>query len=514
MTWFPIPFFYRASLRRTAGLLGILIAVVVACGLIPGRGWALTLKAAHSHGEGQRELRHRVIEVLADQLAQRTGSLEIKIYPRGILFREGELWTGLTSGTLEIAALPLVRLRGLDPMFAAPSLPGLAATEDRIHAFSREAAMEKIRAALEARGVRVLADMWVPGVFIGEGSTCLGGPESLKAKRVAAGGRMAGDLAQGQGADLAPLAVGDAPQLLDGGKGISVVVAPELDLIDGGAPKGRACVTLSNGIVPWFDYEPILMSQKAWNLLTPSQAQALTEAAAFAESYGRQMMDMSLQERLQSFKGDRLTWAAFTESNYRAWRRLSLPVLAQLVGLPMSVVAPKEDGITIAHPTAPPPSSPRPSTPQAEPEPKPEPKVAAPTIAPPAIAPPAMAAPEVAAPEVVLEGNAQPTGGVIKSDSPEKPLGVRYVIKRKSDDSGAMVSGEGAAGIRVAPREIAPPASVTDPKDTTEGTERDAKTMAENATAAPVAVAGDGQAKAVGVDEGSRSTIPPLGLGP
>lgn len=292
------------------------------------------------------------MEVLANQLAQRTGGVGIKIYPRGILFREGELWTGLTSGTLEIAVLPLARLRALDPIFAAPTLPGLAATEDRAHALSKGPAMEKIRAALEARGVRVLADMWVPGVFLTEGRTCLGAPDSLKDERVAAGGRMAGDLAMGQGAELAPMELGDAPQLLDGREGISVVVAPELDLIDGGAPKARTCVTLSNGIVPWFDYEPILITQKAWNLLTPSQGEALTEAAAFAESYGRKMMNQSLQTRLQGFAKDTVTWSVFTEEDYRAWRRLSLPVLSRLVDLPLSVLAPEEDRITVDNPNS------------------------------------------------------------------------------------------------------------------------------------------------------------------
>ncbi|WP_413203523.1 TRAP transporter substrate-binding protein DctP [Rhodospirillum sp. A1_3_36] len=521
MIWFPVPFLCRGSLRRTVRLLGLLVAVVAAIGLLAGQGWALTLKAAHSHGEGQRELRHRVLEVLADQVAQRTGSLQIKIYPRGILFREGELWTGLTNGTLEIAALPLVRLRGLNPMFAAPSLPGLAATEDRIHAFSREAAMEKVRVALEARGVRVLADMWVPGVFIAEGSTCVGEPDLLKGERVAAGGRMAGDLAEGQGADLAPSELGNAPRLLDGREGISVVVAPELDLIDGGAPKGRACVTLSNGIVPWFDYEPILISQKAWNLLTPSQSQALTEAAAFAESYGRQMMDKSLETKIQGIKGDHLTWVAFTEADYRAWRRLSLPVLAQLVGLPMSKVAPKEDRITVARPSKPTSTSTAPSAAKGAPE------MAAPKVAAPEMDGFKVGGEENAGPTNSGTTNTGPTGNVVQSDRPEKSVDVRYVIKRKGEkNSGALPKESvpadkssqepqspspkvGATAPPVAPGKTAAPAPKAEPTDTTGDAQGDTDTTALTGEPAAAARDGNGKVKAVGLESN-----PPPGLGP
>jgi TRAP-type C4-dicarboxylate transport system substrate-binding protein len=333
---------------RTRRPLFVTLALLTALALAPGAR-ALTLKAAHSHGESQRELRNRVMEVLANQLDQRIGGLSVKIYPRETLFKEGELWTGLTSGTLEIAALPLARLRDLDPIFGAPSLPGLAPDEDHAHAFSTSPAMGRVVAALEGRGVRVLAHVWVPGTFVSTGD-CLAAPDDFKGERIAAGGRMVGDLAQARGAESLAAAQGNGPHLLDGGQGVSVVAATEMDLTGGGHPEGSVCVTLGNGYFPWFDYEPIVIARSAWNRLTPSQQAALTEAAAFAESYGRKMMGRSLETRLQSAVRGAMTWKPFTKEEYEAWRRLSLPVLASLVDLPLSAIDSRADRIAVANP--------------------------------------------------------------------------------------------------------------------------------------------------------------------
>ncbi|ABC22639.1 C4-dicarboxylate ABC transporter substrate-binding protein [Rhodospirillum rubrum] len=316
---------------RALSRLCLVVPLIGLCLTAVPSAYALTFKAAHGHGDGMDDVRQRVIEVMAKTLAQSRSGLAIKIYPRGKLFELEDLWTGLTGGTLEIANLPLARLRALDPVFAAPTLPGLAQSVDEAYGLAATPMMAAVRGALAQRGMRVLADIWLPGALVFSGRSCLADPPALAGRTVAAGGRLLGDLAVGQGARASALDEGRGRALLRALPDL-VAVLPEVDVLTTLSPAPPACVLLAEGAGAWFDYQPVIVSEAALARLTPAQRAALDEAAAAAELYGRRAQDKGPQARGAILEKRGLTWAVPTAAEAEAWAALGKPLLSTLVG--------------------------------------------------------------------------------------------------------------------------------------------------------------------------------------
>ncbi|GEO80472.1 type 2 periplasmic-binding domain-containing protein [Pararhodospirillum oryzae] len=313
----------QAGLQALGMLLGL------------GLGWtgfplplmAHTLKAAHGYEEGLRETRHRMLEVLARELAAREPSLRLKIYGRGRLFTPAEMWIGLMSGTLEVASLPLTTLRGVDPVFARPARPGLATTLEDAYGLAQGPLMRTVRETLARHGVRVLADLWLPGALIARDGSCAHRPADLAGKRFDPGGRPLGGVARAHGAVLQE--ADKAPVSGPSREPAAVEAVAELDILGGLPLPASACVTLPGPAAPWFEYHPVLMSEKTWAGLSERQQAAVMEAARSAETYARVALSRALaasEARLATAAREGARVEFFTPEEARAWIPPAPPV--------------------------------------------------------------------------------------------------------------------------------------------------------------------------------------------
>lgn len=321
----------RERMRRLSIAAGLL-AVGLALGGLASPVQATTLKAAHPYGDSLREVRHRLLEVMARELRRRAPDLDLKIYPRGRLFAASELWLGLTSGTLELALLPLAPLAGVDPVFADPGLPGLVTTSAEAKALHDAPLMQAVRRALLDRGVRVLADVWVPGAFVSRDGVCRHAPADFAGVTLADGGRAVGEIAATQGARRGA----------DEAKA-QVVAQPDLDLLT--AEGTGLCASVAGPGAVWFDFQPLVMGERAWQRLSPGDQVALRQAAAAAQEYARVAVEQAMEApdvRLEAFvkQGGRLH--VFTPEDLLAWSALARSRLDQALvpALPPAVPQP------------------------------------------------------------------------------------------------------------------------------------------------------------------------------
>ena len=91
-----------------------------------------------SHQWSNKDIRHQVAQIVADEVAAADVDLEIKIFGSKSLFKPREQYRPLTRGQLDMTVLPLSYAGGQQPAFNLTLMPGLVKNHD--HAARRSKA--------------------------------------------------------------------------------------------------------------------------------------------------------------------------------------------------------------------------------------------------------------------------------------------------------------------------------------------------------------------------------------
>ena len=77
-----------------------------------GESIAKTLKASHQwpgtkRADGKFDVRHEMVQIIADEIKKANVGIDIRIYPAKSLYKPKEQWKPMTTGQLDISAFPL-----------------------------------------------------------------------------------------------------------------------------------------------------------------------------------------------------------------------------------------------------------------------------------------------------------------------------------------------------------------------------------------------------------------------
>ena len=84
---------------------------------------AIELRASHQWNT--KDVRHKMVQIIADELAKANVGATVKVYPTKSLYKPKEQWAPLTTGELDISAFPLAYAAKRHPEFDSTLMPGL-----------------------------------------------------------------------------------------------------------------------------------------------------------------------------------------------------------------------------------------------------------------------------------------------------------------------------------------------------------------------------------------------------
>ena len=106
-------------------LLGTTVAATVLAASVAG---AADLRLSHQWSN--KDVRHKVAQIVADEVAAANVDLNIKIFPTQSLFKAREQYTPLSRGQLDMTVLPLSYAGGQRPAYNLTLMPGLVKNHD------------------------------------------------------------------------------------------------------------------------------------------------------------------------------------------------------------------------------------------------------------------------------------------------------------------------------------------------------------------------------------------------
>ena len=97
-----------------------------------------------SHQWSNKDIRHQVAQIVADEVAAADVDREIKIFGSKSLFKPREQYRPLSRGLLDMTVLPLSYAGGQQPAFNLTLMPGLVKNHDHAARLSASPFMEAL----------------------------------------------------------------------------------------------------------------------------------------------------------------------------------------------------------------------------------------------------------------------------------------------------------------------------------------------------------------------------------
>lgn len=274
-----------------------------------------------SHQWPSSDIRGKMTEILANQVKKSDVGLEIRIYPAQSLFKAKEQWSALVRGRLDLTALPLDYASGRHPEFSATLMPGLVRTHERAQRLNNSKFMSMIKDVINKAGVKVIADAWLAGGFVSQ-KQCITNPDSVKGLTMRAAGPAFERMLKGGGASITSMSSADIYTAMQTGV-LDAANTSSASLISYRIYEQAKCLTKPGKNALWFMYEPILMSMKTWNSLTPQQQHAVMAGGKKAEAFFSKKSAALDQKLVSVYRKHGVKVVGMSDADFQAWMAIA-----------------------------------------------------------------------------------------------------------------------------------------------------------------------------------------------
>lgn len=295
------------------------VAAVATLCLLSSASFAETLKLSHQWSEG--DVRHKVAQMVADEVAAAGVDLEIQIFPNQTLFKAREQYTPLSRGQLDMTVLPLSYAGGQQPAYNLTLMPGLVKNHDHGDRLSHSPFMEEIQTIMAGDDVMTLVHGYLAGGF-GSNKGCITSPDDMQGVSIRAAGKSFEQMLAGAGASISSMASSEIYPALQTGVLDAANTSSE-SFVSYRLYEQLKCYTPAGDYALWFMYQPLLMNKTTFDGLTEAQQNALVEAGKKAEAFYLEEAKMGDSVAAKTFADAGVELAEMTEEDFNAWRELA-----------------------------------------------------------------------------------------------------------------------------------------------------------------------------------------------
>lgn len=296
----------------------ILLAVTAAFALA-GVASAADLRLSHQWSD--KDIRHKVAKIIADEVAAANVDLKIRIFPTQSLFKAREQYTPLSRGQLDMTVLPLSYAGGQQPAYNLTLMPGLVKNHDHAARLNESPFMEEIEAKMAEDDVLVLVHGYLAGGFAGK-DKCITKPEDMPGLQTRAAGKAFEQMLAGAGASIASMASSEIYNAMQTGV-LQAANTSSSSFVSYRIYEQVACYTPASDYALWFMYQPLLINKSTFEGLTPEQQVALTVGAEKAQAFYLEGAKLEDAASAKVFAEAGVEIAEMSEADFNAWRALA-----------------------------------------------------------------------------------------------------------------------------------------------------------------------------------------------
>lgn len=299
----------------------MLKTAVAAAALVSTAALAHATELRLSHQWSNKDVRHQVAQIVADEVAAANVDLDIKIFGSKSLFKPREQYQPLSRGQLDMTVLPLSYAGGQQPAFNLTLMPGMVKNHDHAARLSNSPFMEALEAKMAEDDVMVLVHGYLAGGFVGK-EKCITSPADVEGMQMRAAGKAFEQMLAGAGASIASMASSEIYNAMQTGV-LDAANTSSSSFVSYRIYEQAACYTPAGDVALWFMYQPLLMNKSTFEGLTEAQQNALLAAAEKAEAFYLEEAKKQDAASVEVFKNAGVEIATMSQEDFDAWRALA-----------------------------------------------------------------------------------------------------------------------------------------------------------------------------------------------
>jgi TRAP-type C4-dicarboxylate transport system substrate-binding protein len=295
----------------------ILAAGVAGCLVAGSAGAQTTLKASHQFPGGKGDIRDEMVQLIAREVAAANVGLEIQVFPGSSLYKPNDQWNAVTRGLLDMTSFPLDYASGRHPEFSATLMPGLVGNHDRALRLNDSDFMKHIKEVIANAGAIVISDAWLSGAFASK-KGCITSPETIKGQVIRAAGPAFEEMLVAAGASISSMPSSEIYTGMQTGV-LDAANTSSASFVSYRLFEQAKCLTAPGENALWFMYEPVLMSKRVFERLTPEQQKAILAAGEKAEAYFNEEVRKGDDIMIDAYKKAGVEVIEMSKADYDAW---------------------------------------------------------------------------------------------------------------------------------------------------------------------------------------------------
>ncbi|MEW9920926.1 TRAP transporter substrate-binding protein DctP [Marimonas sp. MJW-29] len=277
------------------------------------------LRVSHQWSEG--DVRHKVAQIVADEVAAANVGLDIKIFPSQSLFKAREQYKPLSRGQVDMIVFPLSYAGGLRNAYNLTLMPGLVKNHDHAARLNESPFMEEIEKIMAEDDVMVLVHGYLAGGFAGK-EKCITGPDDVQGLQTRAAGKAFEQMLAGAGASIASMSSAEIYNAMQTGV-LDAANTSSSSFVSYRIYEQVACFTPAGDYALWFMYQPMLMNKSVFDGLNADQQKALMDASAKAEAFYLEEAKKEDGAARETFAKNGVEIAEMSEEEFNAWRAIA-----------------------------------------------------------------------------------------------------------------------------------------------------------------------------------------------
>ena len=274
-----------------------------------------------SHQWSNKDVRHKVAEIVANEVAAANVDLEIKIFGSKSLFKPREQYKPLSRGQLDMTVLPLSYAGGQQPAYNLTLMPGLVKNHEHAARLSASPFMKELEAKMATDDVMVLVHGYLAGGFVGK-DKCITKPSDVAGLQTRAAGKAFEQMLAGAGASIASMASSEIYNAMQTGV-LNAANTSSSSFVSYRIYEQVKCYTPAGDVALWFMYQPLLMNKSAFEGLNADQQAAILAASANAETYYLAEAKKQDAASVEVFRKAGVEIANMSPEDFAAWRAIA-----------------------------------------------------------------------------------------------------------------------------------------------------------------------------------------------
>lgn len=274
-----------------------------------------------SHQWSTSDVRHKVAQMVADEVAAANVGLQLKIYPSKSLFKPKEQYRPLTRGRLDMTVVPLAYAAGQQPAYNLTLMPGLVKNHDHAARLVKSPFMQELEKIMAKDDVMVLVHGYLAGGFGGK-EKCITRPSDVEGLSIRAAGKSFEQMMAAAGASITSMPSSEIYSAMQTGV-LDAANTSSSSFVSYRLYEQIKCYTPAGDVALWFMYQPMLINKTTFENLTKEQQSALLAGAEKAQAFYLAEAKKADEASAAKFKEAGVEVVQMTEDDFNAWREIA-----------------------------------------------------------------------------------------------------------------------------------------------------------------------------------------------